>query len=537
MKLNVHRILRAGLPALLLTLAALPARAGDTLDVTLNGYYRLRGYFFNNLDLQKGDVKNSDGTVAQKDMRTNTSYTLNRMRLEPAIMINENLGVFASMDVIDNVMGGHQAFSPAPLFAGYSSNHQKDLTVADSIQVKRVWAEHKFKFGVLRFGRMPSNFGMGLFSNDGGNGVGLTKKTLAEKWASYFDEDFGDNDGGSTYDRILFATKPGGPESNLLVALYWDHLVEGNIDREGDDVDEYGFVTYYNPKPEENTGNVTRGGVYGIRRLMYKTKSEIYSVSGHFYMKAKPLYTEAELVLLFGASKNAGIPFAKYLEAKFGDVMVSVARVGYDNDMMDARLEIGYSSGDPEAGNSSNGGSLYADCNTPTGVDANGQPTFKSSKCNMKTFNIHGDHNVGLIMFDQALAQNLGPSGFAAGGVINALYVYPTFKYRLSGRNLEGLNLLAAVLWGRSMKAYQFRGVADKPAGSPGNPTDRAVKGDNSTDLGIEVDLGLQYYFTENLRVDFQGGYLLPGDGYPVLIGGQSADPAYALISKFTLVF
>jgi hypothetical protein len=79
--------------------------------------------------------------------------------------------------------------------------------------------EFKVPIGLVRAGRQGSNWGMGLLANDG-NG---------------FDDTFGDNKTGATYDRIIFATKPitvattiaGKPKDvPLIAAIGVDRLVE-----------------------------------------------------------------------------------------------------------------------------------------------------------------------------------------------------------------------------------------------------------------------------------------------------------------------
>lgn len=483
---------------------AVPALAADTVNVDLSGYYRLRGVFGNELDLAK-DVGNA-----------NTAYTYQRLRLEPSIRISENLGIFASMDVLDNVAGGHQDAKPAPLFAGDGSSNQviptgnpSSTAPTDTLNIKRVWVEYLIEgVGQLRIGRQPSHFGAGVFSNDGGNGVGLTEKTLQEKWDSYFDDDFGDNHGGSTYDRIIFVTKPMGKTSNLLTGIFWDHLVEGNPQAGSDDVDEYGLVVYYKPNADKDTGNITQGGFYAINRRAYGTESNLWVVDFHGKHKSKPFYAEAELVFLFGESKKGGIPFTTSMEAGIGDITPFLGRVGYDNGSLDARLEFGYSPGDDQLGAD---GTIYPDCNVKN----------PGSTCDITTFNFHRDVQVGLLMFPMIIAQNSGFLASGTGAVVNATYLYPSVRYRLSGKSLEGTTLMAALLWAQSNASEQFKGGAD------GAPDD--------TDLGMEIDLGVQKYFNQNFRFDLQAGYLMPGKGIP--IASDDPDNAYTVQSKFTVVF
>ena len=104
------------------------------------------------------------------------------------------------------------------VFSNPNSPSDGTNALADSIRVKQVWAEVLTPLGQLRFGRMPSHFGMGLLANEG---RGL-------------DKDFGDSN-----DRIMFATKiaghyivPGfdwsasGPSSVRYGVPQGSHLIE-----------------------------------------------------------------------------------------------------------------------------------------------------------------------------------------------------------------------------------------------------------------------------------------------------------------------
>ena len=74
----------------------------------------------------------------------------------------------------------------------------------DSIRVKRVWAEYMTPVGQLRFGRMPSHWGLGILANSG---------------------DGQDDDYQSTVDRIMFVT--GIKSLDLYFAGAWDFPNEG----------------------------------------------------------------------------------------------------------------------------------------------------------------------------------------------------------------------------------------------------------------------------------------------------------------------
>ena len=111
-----------------------------------------------------------------------------RFRLNPELHISDNLRVMAQIDMLDNLVlgstpegyynvpdgnGGYQAaarggYTPLGVFtttqwAPVAGRQQHQ----NSITVKRVWGEYMTPVGMLRFGRMPSHWGLGMVANSG----------------------------------------------------------------------------------------------------------------------------------------------------------------------------------------------------------------------------------------------------------------------------------------------------------------------------------------------------------------------------------
>ena len=165
--------------ALWLALAgAAHADAPDNWKFSLDGYYRVRAYDF--IDLFEGQA--AGGT-----------YLTHKIRLQPQLNLEDRAKFFLMVDMLDVVVWGDNAsLSSTSLFAGEPSLTGIDGTEMEPVQVKRAWMEFKVPVGLVRVGRQASQWGMGLLANDG-NG---------------FDDLFCENKYGSTYDRILFATRP-----------------------------------------------------------------------------------------------------------------------------------------------------------------------------------------------------------------------------------------------------------------------------------------------------------------------------------------
>jgi uncharacterized protein (TIGR04551 family) len=155
-----------------------------------------------------------------------------RFRFDPTLNLSEHVRIRAQIDMLDNLVlgstpeswaSGQTAPGNAPIAAFSTSQVPQTAgrnSFTDSIVVKRAWGEVRLPVGELRFGRMPSQWGMGLLANDG---------------------NCQDCDYGSTADRILFVTR-----------LY-DHLIGGG----------YGWV-YSGITSDQTSSQNNRYGGQGI---------------------------------------------------------------------------------------------------------------------------------------------------------------------------------------------------------------------------------------------------------------------------------
>lgn len=188
-----------------LSLLSVSHAAEDDWDFTLEGYYRYRGYAFHNL------------YAGQEEPGR---YMTQRLRLQPQINFEDRAKFTMMADVIDDaVWGDNQSFASTSLFANDPSLTRTDGQQGPSFQIKRAWLETNLAIGTFKAGRQESHWGMGLLANSG-NG---------------FDDAFGENHAGATFDRILFATKPlavtkalfgFGSDMPLYVGYAFDRLVE-----------------------------------------------------------------------------------------------------------------------------------------------------------------------------------------------------------------------------------------------------------------------------------------------------------------------
>lgn len=211
----------------------------------IHGYYRLRAELFHNFALGRKDAPASQiwpqpsdndyievggiphqvklcGTdpMAPETCSNSTQASANmRFRLNPELHISDNLRVLSQIDLLDNIVLGStpEGYANTPSANGYSvvgrggysplgafattqwSPNAGQNSLANSINVKRVWGEFMTPVGQLRFGRMPSHWGLGILANSG---------------------DGYDSDYQSTADRIMFVT--GIKKWDLYLGGAWD---------------------------------------------------------------------------------------------------------------------------------------------------------------------------------------------------------------------------------------------------------------------------------------------------------------------------
>jgi hypothetical protein len=196
----------------------------------LHGYYRARIAVYDSLP-----IPNPDPVIGPfRDGATDAAFAFMRLRLDPAIIFGTNrdqpiAALRAQFDVLDNVVFGDNArLAGTPLFANDPSNTSllsgfnwsQDIA---PIYVRRLWLEFMTPIGQVRIGRQPSHGGLGLLFNDGND----------------FRNDFGDALSGTTFDRILFATRPltiintlannDSRSTPLIFAIAYDWLVEDQL--------------------------------------------------------------------------------------------------------------------------------------------------------------------------------------------------------------------------------------------------------------------------------------------------------------------
>ncbi len=222
----------------------------------LHGYLRLRGDLDKDVDLGT-PVRQPFPQFPHPEQRGNTISTANtRFRLEPTLNISEDVRIMGQIDMLDNLVLGSTPDQNKELV--FLSQNQSPPSA--SIAVKRLWGEVKTPLGLIRFGRMGSQWGLGIMANDGGpafvdRGPLVTSTDRLDPIGHCFDCDY-----GSTVDRIMFITKFLGhyfvpfvdfTSEGPTYANFNDYGTRKLISDQLDDVHSYGISIFKRDKPED----------------------------------------------------------------------------------------------------------------------------------------------------------------------------------------------------------------------------------------------------------------------------------------------
>jgi uncharacterized protein (TIGR04551 family) len=441
-------------------------------------------------DVQLCGQPDVNGQLSQCNEKSQATANL-RLRLNPEIHISENLRVFTQIDLLDNLVLGStpDAYAMKPgastsgyVSAGYNgyaplgafSTTQGPPTAGvngyrNSIDVQRAWAEYMTPVGQLRFGRMPSHWGLGMLANAG---EGL-------------DADYQTNS-----DRIMFIT--GLKSIDLYFGGAWDFVSTGTTNASPYDV--YGGQPYNNNNQSNvrewvafiarrtnpdlqrlklaRNETVLNGGFYGVYRnqlldvVAGQTPFTVDSTSPQNnglerrgaeafvpdvwvqFLWGK-LRLEAEAASIWGSIENS--PARAKVEDPIKIRMFGIAaQTEYKalEDKLRFQFGTGWASGDPNVEGLAPG--------------ANGLQT-RLSEGPISTFRFHPAYTVDYIFFRKILTRVQG-----------AYYFRPSVEYDFV-RNPNGQKFGGGLagIWSRASEFMQ----------TPGN----------KRDLGVELDVQLYY--------------------------------------------
>ena len=550
---------------------------GIPLNVRLHGYYRIR-YMWS------GNVPQPQRRVATPTFQTskNASYAFQRLRLLPEITYGQDptnpvAALYMQFDGLDNVVFGDNArFAPAPLFANDPSVTDIDgFDVPDSIRLERAWLQFLIPVGQIRVGRMPSQWGLGLLANDG-NGLG----------------EWGDPLYGTTYDRVLFATRPisivnaltkgDSRPTPLILALAYDKLVENPLTQSTDspwtgggpvswgDFGPYGTqpsqrssipfaylsgndndvnqmataLIWVDPEFGPRPTDELRAGFYYVYRWQNRG-ARIGDALPDDDTRTLPLEPTSRVHILdwyykIDRSLGPGLP-SFYSEGELiwitGRSNTIPVTGGCDNDPSSPAY------GTCREGEANVfGGAFRAGVRQNKLWGALLEAGFSSGDENILNTDLtarplHPDYHVGLITYQIALqaasaiyqGRDLRPL-WTRGGVWNSWYLFPQVRAQL----IPGIELHAAFLtsFARKLDTFVYRNNRADGSTSCG-------AFDSSCWIGWEVDLALRVKWGENdlLRWDTEAGIMGVGDALRNESSGLGDDYLWTVQTRMGMVF
>ena len=542
--------------SLLAALALSPAHAqdaNDDLDISIEGYYRARGYTFYNL---------YDG---QEDPGR---YMLQRLRVQPTFSYKDKAKFSFMSDLLDDsVWGDNQDLASTALFANDPSATGIDGQQRPAFVLKRAWLELKVPVGVVRVGRQPSHWGLGLLANSGDG----------------FDDTFGENYQGNNFDRVLFATRPvaiaqaamGRDDSGfpLFLGFAVDRLVEDPLTQyygyqceadltdgvdddydarcdvngdgvsdldhgysdatreEGDrseswwldnndDVYEMVYLAIFRGEelPWLGGGDLTLGA-YAINRIQVETNSNVWIYDAYVRLLARGIYAEAEGLTIRGQSAAIALPGVINLDpdadplTKDVNIFGYVARAGYKHPRFSAVLEHGYASGDDNVSDA-----VFT-----------GRP-------------LHPDYNVGLIMYEEVMSRvtqlswtEAADGLWSGGGVYNSRYIFPTATVS----PIDNWELVGGFLMAWPDRPDGARVLCAEGDEVDGEALDCALYEATSSNLGWEIDGAIKGRFSDDhVLFTLEAGYAQISDRIPLAAVGLNEDGKFfTLQSRVAYVF
>lgn len=562
-------------PGLLPTTPALPAPKGRRKRWKLfeiDGYFRLRTDWFKNfnlgfLDRAQNGTTDLGGAPFPRALGCysenldhpcgNLSSANMRLRLEPTINLDEGTSIHVQADVLDNLVLGstptgtdlqgiYTSSNLPPL--GAFGNTQMSPTAGvnsdrDAITVKRAWAEVAIPLGILKFGRQPNHWGMGMYYNGGGH------DPISGEYNT--EADYGDS-----VDRVSFSAQIPGTNLRAMIAADWgltrlsSNQTSANKGHEGhpfdldDSDDEDGWVGVISKmdSPQEFKDTVDRGDLalnYGVY-FEYKTQDWDYNLTdftlggtpdpidgyvprsmktyspdlwgkigyGRWTFEAEAIAQLGKISRLDDLNKTSSVDIRKY------GATARLGWVGLENKLR-LGLEGGAASGD-QWDNTPQGNTNIAYANL-LGTCVTGAACPMDTKLSQFIFN--RDYQVDMILFRHLI-----------GAVTNAGYVKPTLRYELT-KSI-------------AFKVANITSFALKPVATPGNSRMYGTEfnGDiaySSNGLTIGISYGVLFPFgaMNHPQQDANGNSLYGTDPDTGASNVGDASTAHTIQSRLLLTF
>jgi hypothetical protein len=500
-----------------------PTPDPDAYRFVIHGEYQIRYQAQTSflLDPTESAVARRPGLVG--DSIGQNQELVHWLRMTPRLQLREDVELVAQADLTGMVMGerAHDTSAdqtPRDEYDGFSN-----------VQPRYLYVQYRLPIGIVRVGQQPNHWGMGILANDGDH------PSL-----------FGDYRYGALSDRILFATKPGGKDSDFYLALAGDLVFRDQFAElvKGQHAFQGVLAAFW-----EHAQN--KLGVFSTLRHQENDRtsgSPLYSYTDTIDAVAIDLhgklvvpvpgedsfaFAEAEAAYVIGSTNllrtnEQALESTRTLIRSYGGAaVVGVVHRAWATGFWNDRGGDAKHTSERYLGQASARGVPYGDVVAEVEVgyaSGNADPLAGTNK----RFVFDPNHRVGLILFDEIMRWQTARAATAAvdplltnaqrptpgvdllpsnGGVFGAQYVNPTFTYRPR----HWLDLKSGLVVAQStadvVDPYRLAVTGNYQNYRGGDPRKK--------DLGVEVDGGFEARFPLEydilLQLGAQAGVLFPG--------------------------
>ena len=527
-----------------------PLPEPDTYRFFINGEHQIRFQAERSFPLVASAMASKPG-ITDQSLGQNW-FVHHWLRVTPRLQIHDTLEVIGQLDVVTGMLLG-----PKAIDSGADQTPRNDYNGFSNVQPRWLYAQYRLPFGLVRVGQQPNHWGMGILANDGNQPMV-----------------FGDYRYGQMVERVMFATKPGGKDSDFYLAIAGDLVYRDNNARltRGEQAFQGVLAAFW-----ERAGD--KLGVFAVARHQTNDKtsgSPLYSYSDELDVIA--LDVHGRLVQPVPGDKDTFL----LAEAEGATILGQTNLIRtQDQAREDGRTQVRSYGGAASVGivHRAWGKSFWSDAGTTSSAEgasasylgaksARGVPYgdivaqvemgYASGDADpydgkQKRFVFDPNHRVGLLLFDEVLRFQTARSATAAtdplltnaqrptpgvdllpsnGGVFGAQYINPTMIYRPR----YWLDLKAGMVVAQSTSDV----VDPYRVATQGSYVNYRGGDPKKKDLGVELDGGIEARFPLEYglktNVGAQAGVLFPG-GALENAAGERLPVQWVAIGRLGLTF
>ncbi|MFZ9594601.1 MAG: hypothetical protein ACO3A2_00800 [Bdellovibrionia bacterium] len=436
--------------------------------------------------------ENAGGYYVRGGGVSNASFQSLFMRLRPKMVVNDNIYIKSEFWLGDPQFGLFgSAYPYSPDQRQFYSSQSRGATLT----AQRFWAEILTDVGTIQVGRVPLNWGLGIFWNSGEN---LWDRYMSTGDAVRWFAKFGSfslipsvvmSSTGNTIGGACLVQ--GGPGSETC---------SGGLGSAG--VTDYSIILKY-----ENMDDDLEAGVNVIKRLAGSSQDPNYGV----------LVPETARVPGVAAQQAGSVNLMTYdlfVRKKFKKLTLSGELPIVSGEMGPSKVNTFGFAGEADYKWSSSLGALLRVGYAPGQNNADA-----ASRANFNAFYFNPNYHLGMILFNYQLANfsrpqtlnnpKLSPTGLRSiydNPIVNATYLALSVPFKPTDQfTIQPTLIYASALQSASAGDPYFYNSWQRT-----NQPNQAGR-NQGKDLGLEADVGVTYQWDDAVQIRWDGGVFFPG--------------------------